>query len=1188
MNKRTLGSVSLFLALIMLPVFTVAGLTVENCRISAARSELAGAGELAMNSALTAYDRVLYDVYGLFASSASEEELSAAACDYFLRTVENTGVFDGSDGYTRALANSLFGASGLPSGLFGNLVSMRSEGITVTGVPSSSIANPAVMERQIVEYMKYRGPVELTAGLLTKIGCLKELAGQTKAAEKKIRYGKKLSDVDSVSGKAYLAMKDCLDTLESSVFEGGMSDGAAQAAGRAASLLHLMLCCALLTKKPSEAPDTVSLRKEIQKAVRADLSGSAHGETGSLTTPFEEATALLDSVRGIPGEWNAGGRVVRLAAGPGTVWSGTVPADISEAVSRIRAGAGYLLESEKAAGDLAEEYSRLYRAELLAKEAGQESGYDTRFIVAECEEKLAMLEQIFSSTETVREQIEAAGEAYGFAAVSGLHYTVYSDAALLSVKFGLAAEACEELKNSIDGLKKEADEWKRAVDELSPSEIKSGMESDIRKTASGYSREAAERTVRLLEGDKAVFEAIKEGLASASAAGCDLRVANAASLNFRKTVWDKITEAAAGHAGVNYRDFSDVSSAAEAIEPKGYSGYHPGDTGPFGLELYSEHGLDRNSELYRSLAESQSGKEKAGRDGAEEQLELKEKLVESAKNSGAGTAEEESGPAKLPEMVSSVIGSDIAGVIADLYGGASLITDFGNDGFSGQTDGELCESASSGLGEASGLLSGIAEIGEAALETLLAEEYITGMFSCYGDHISVKNGGTALSLSGADMSSRSCFGAEAEYILCGSDRLKTNLYSVRAMIFAVRFALNTLFVMTDSECRAAAMTAASAIAGWTGFGAPIVQNVILVAWALAESGVDIARLLKGESVPIYKSTDTWTLGIGGLKKALADGIGTAAVGVCEDVFDRISDYAEQKTSEAADRLAGSIEEYADSTLDGMFESVCGTICRPIEDMVYEFCSVSERIGADRVASRLEEILNSADDLPGLAGRCAGAAVEKLLGDREETVRSIVEFCAGSGDAVKTNEAVRDYLFGRDMKGGLLGGLREKISSAVSGYIDEYKNKFKEEAFSLIRKGSDGLSAELGKKISEFASGISGGDEPGAVSSGSGLAAAKSFGLGYEGYLKLFILLSYPAKGDAMLRRAAEMIQIGMNDGSSPGDSPFDITSAHTMFVCDASVRVGTPFLVFAADQAAGVGVRRDGKRRLIYKGAVTY
>ena len=74
----------------------------------------------------------------------------------------------------------------------------------------------------------------------------------------------------------------------------------------------------------------------------------------------------------------------------------------------------------------------------------------------------------------------------------------------------------------------------------------------------------------------------------------------------------------------------------------------------------------------------------------------------------------------------------------------------------------------------------------------------------------------------------------------------------------------------------------------------------------------------------------------------------------------------------------------------------------------------------------------------------------------------------------------------------------------------------------------------------------------------------------------------------MLKRAAEMIQIGMNDGSSPGDSTFDITSAHTMFVCDASVRVGTPFLVFAADQSGRAGVRRDGKRRLVYKGAVTY
>lgn len=73
--EKTKGSISLFLALIMLPMMTVAGLIVDGARISAAKASLSGAGDLAMNAALSEYDQILYDVYGIFAVSENMEEL---------------------------------------------------------------------------------------------------------------------------------------------------------------------------------------------------------------------------------------------------------------------------------------------------------------------------------------------------------------------------------------------------------------------------------------------------------------------------------------------------------------------------------------------------------------------------------------------------------------------------------------------------------------------------------------------------------------------------------------------------------------------------------------------------------------------------------------------------------------------------------------------------------------------------------------------------------------------------------------------------------------------------------------------------------------------------------------------------------------------------------------------------------
>ena len=79
--EKTKGSISLFLALIMLPMMTVAGLIVDGARISAAKASLSGAGDLAMNAALSEYDQILYDVYGIFAVSENMEELRTTSPD---------------------------------------------------------------------------------------------------------------------------------------------------------------------------------------------------------------------------------------------------------------------------------------------------------------------------------------------------------------------------------------------------------------------------------------------------------------------------------------------------------------------------------------------------------------------------------------------------------------------------------------------------------------------------------------------------------------------------------------------------------------------------------------------------------------------------------------------------------------------------------------------------------------------------------------------------------------------------------------------------------------------------------------------------------------------------------------------------------------------------------------------------
>ena len=217
--RKVKGSVSIFLVLVMLPMFTYAGLVIDGSRISATRMAVSGAGDLAMSSALSEYDQILHDVYGLFAMSSSKEELQKNVERYFNNTINNTGILEGSDSYTRSFINSIGSMFSTDDISFDNIVDTKVESFDLVTVENSSIANPTVLNRQIVEYMKFRGPVSIGTGLLTKIGCLGDTSKQTKALEKKVDYEKKLDTVKDACETAYEEINEANSEIDSSKFK---------------------------------------------------------------------------------------------------------------------------------------------------------------------------------------------------------------------------------------------------------------------------------------------------------------------------------------------------------------------------------------------------------------------------------------------------------------------------------------------------------------------------------------------------------------------------------------------------------------------------------------------------------------------------------------------------------------------------------------------------------------------------------------------------------------------------------------------------------------------------------------------------------------------------------------------------------------------------------------------------------
>lgn len=102
---------------------------------------------------------------------------------------------------------------------------------------------------------------------------------------------------------------------------------------------------------------------------------------------------------------------------------------------------------------------------------------------------------------------------------------------------------------------------------------------------------------------------------------------------------------------------------------------------------------------------------------------------------------------------------------------------------------------------------------------------------------------------------------EWEYVITGKSSETDCLSAVIARILLIRTGLNFVYLLTDAEKLAVADAAAAAIVGVLAIPAffePI-KWILVAAWAVAEGIGDVQLLLRGKTVTLYKSKNTWRL-----------------------------------------------------------------------------------------------------------------------------------------------------------------------------------------------------------------------------------------------------------------------------------------------------------------------------------------
>ncbi|MBR5363380.1 MAG: hypothetical protein IK134_08670 [Oscillospiraceae bacterium] len=549
----------------------------------------------------------------------------------------------------------------------------------------------------------------------------------------------------------------------------------------------------------------------------------------------------------------------------------------------------------------------------------------------------------------------------------------------------------------------------------------------------------------------------------------------------------------------------------------------------------------------------------------------------------------------------------------------------------GKGDKKSDANSKNGLGEAKKALAKIAGLASTVAENVYLEEYFTEMFTCRTDNqmlnsltktpdkgsmpVILLNGyhnqGAVSSIIGDRQllnEKTDWYGKEIEFLLWGNcEDLNKNLTYTDAMIFAIRFALNAIYAFTAPDIQSYALELATAIAGWTVIGVPIVQVCITILIALAESGYDLYLLHDGREVPIYKNQSTFVCSPTGFLRTIAEEAvkkvtDTVIPAVVESVEDKLDeeidkfeatmvakgeDFANKKLDDCADILVDGkdsiLNTYCKRQYEAIRDGICDQFITPVLNKIIPLGSAlelgamyndakatSELVAAkvDEAFAVIEENFNSATE-SGVVGTICGYMVKNVT----VNVKGKDINCGQIYKDLKKEitEVIDDYmkLFGTEdfknfdleakLREAMDNAFQEKfadgLSAIVNQEIDKAKQYISDEIHKAGDKAADTAKSIMREKMDEASSALTGKIKEGTkdflkdIPQGEDIDTNASSGitLNYKEYCKIFMLLAVSTNQNAVLQRAAVLITVNMRHAMPVATDTDEIVRAQDTF-----------------------------------------
>lgn len=1177
-RKGARGAVSVFLVIILVPMLTISSLFVDASKLMLARSVAISAGDLALNTALTNYDNKLKEMYGLFATAQDTDELYEKLEDYYHSCITSSGV---SDEDANQIVNEIMtslGANADPE--TSDLLNMELVDFEVTKVDGAALNNATIMKNQIVQFMKYRAPINTGLGFLNALESFTTLDKQTELIEKRTDYYEAQQSVNETLKDAWQHIVNYNNTYIVSVpnYLGDMVTTVngyedIYAANHEKTVKDLFEtqnyvgfnCNAY--QQTQTVKDAAGNETEIS-VWRLNTEGTTHydythyytKENGGYDLTDLPTTAELETlIKNFYSKYNTmDANLADLPTYDSTVYN-----------------LQYLAQNnrnEKISSYTSAMKNMYYSYRTLKNAMIWVEGYDLTEVLDE-DDNIITAQTIKSysfkangQTKTIAEHFSTI-ESYFDGAMSDAqtNYSTYSSIATNIANYNLTDtssvnSSVNTIATNINAyvveLEKAKTELDSAVSDLN-SAI-SSVESGELKTAENNWKTAAGKdevkNTSIGKQDLAEIKNLSEQFNITEMRALVTRLSNISSclegnINQLKEYkfdgeyiggiasYDDFKSAMSRkHGADTFKNISVIETTLLTDEDRLFewssgnmnsdwmndSGKNPklSGSGTDTLNFYSYL-----KKQFSSITEATSDTT-----AAEEDKANGEDLYESIKSKSSSEASSEVGATDDGNKTCSNELKDIANKPSSGKGSSDAYA-------TAKTGDDAVSGTSSGLSSMfSSLSTALVGMGVDLRDNMYVSDYIMNMFSYdtieaeYKD----KNGDDAdiskiqsMTLQAINVDNNFAYGKEVEYIVYGGSNAG-NTTKAYGTMYAIRLGFNLVYAFMDSEIRDSAFAMATPISAATlgVIPVPLIQAAIIIGIACCESGVDLSNLKDGEAVPLYKSKQTWSISVSGLINYAK----TEGVELAKKAVDYTLDESTKKLTEMLDMT--------DEQLNQNLDQNAADLSKYLGD-VYD-TTITQH--ANMAIQKATTLVNNVVCREGLSPEQQVAAVAQGLDDwlAEESASvdkntDIAYIAKETAVQVIKDEFIPQLIAAMKSPGNtvenqgqeildVLDSIRYKITTTVTTANEktkEYKTQMLEEVKGSVAQGADKLKETINSKLDQFT-----GNATSPVKDKTVKGALLSFR--YSDYLRLFLVIGLYTNEEGVLLRIADAIQKNMS------------------------------------------------------------